>query len=132
MIQKFTCVPITDYDVIVVSDGTKDQINSKLSKIKDLTNKRIPKNSHITYLPNFTSLCQYLADNSSLKSYNGKVYFMFFNCLDYIQEFIWDVLQTYGQSIFDSTQPHTVQLKNTYFYFGLKQELELLDPFIMN
>ncbi|EER35604.1 conserved hypothetical protein [Candida tropicalis MYA-3404] len=132
MIQKFTCVPITDYDVIVVSDGTKDQINSKLSQIKDLTNKRIPKNSHITYLPNFTSLCQYLADNSSSKSYNGKVYFMFFNGLDYIQEFIWDVLQTYGQSIFDSTQPHPVQLKNTYFYFGLKQESELLDPFIMN
>ena len=49
MIQKFTCVPITDYDVIVVSDGTKDQINSKLSQIKDLTNKRIPKihTSHI-------------------------------------------------------------------------------------
>ena len=132
MIQKFTCVPITDYDVIVVSDGTKDQINSKLSQIKDLTNKRIPKNSHITYLPNFTSLCQYLADISSLKSYNGKVYFMFFNGLDYIQEFIWDVLQTYGQSIFDSAQPHPVQLKNTYFYFGLTQELELLDPFIMN
>ncbi|RCK59565.1 hypothetical protein Cantr_07387 [Candida viswanathii] len=132
MIQKFTCVPITDYDVIVVSDGTRDQIDAKLSQIKDISNKHIPKNSHVTYLSDFPSLTHHLSSTGSRKSYNGRVYFMFFNGLDYIQEFIWDVLETYGQSIFDSRQPRPVQLKNAYFYFGLVQELELLDPFVLS
>lgn len=132
MIQKFTCVPITDYDVTVVSDGTRDQINAKLSQIKDINSARIPKNSHITYLPDFPSLCHHLDDISILKMYNGKVYFMFFNSLEFVQEFIWDVLETYGQSIFNSSLPHQIQLKNAYFYFGLVQELELLNPFITN
>ncbi|CAX42157.1 conserved hypothetical protein [Candida dubliniensis CD36] len=98
MIQKFTCVPATDYDVIVVSNGTKSQIQSKVA---------VAKPARITYLHDLPSLSSYL---SEVPNFTGKIIFMFFDGVQYIQDFICDAIDLYGKTPFSLVQ-------NAYFYF---------------
>ncbi len=103
MIQKFTCVPATDYDVIVVSNGTESQIKSRVTTAKT---------ARITYLHDLPSLSSYL---SEVPNFTGKIIFMFFDGVQYIQDFICDAIDLYGKTPFSLIQ-------NAYFYF------DKLDP----
>lgn len=124
MISRFSCVPIFDNDVLVVSDETNDQIQSTLYKLTDITDAIITENCHITHLQDFKSLTPYLSFETSILR---NVYFMFFNSLDYIHDIIAEALDYY----YELNQP--VQLENAFFYFGLNQNHypEQLDPFVM-
>ncbi|KAK6200128.1 uncharacterized protein RJT21DRAFT_114559 [Scheffersomyces amazonensis] len=134
MIQKFTCVPRTDYEVIIVSNGTIDQVESKLIEINEHTNNEIPLNSNITYLDNFSQLIQHLNRNVPGNIFNGKVLFMFFNGLYYIQDFLSDLIDHYNtKTILNSEylafnkyqnkkkiinkDPEFERIENVYFYF---------------
>lgn len=119
MIQKFTCVPKSDYDVIVVSNGTINQIESKLIEINQHSNNTIPLNSKITYLDNFNSLVHHLYEKN-IKSFPGKIVFMFFNGLEYIQDLIGDLIDHYSKCFLlanFSDSESMKQLENVYLYF---------------
>lgn len=129
MIQKFTCVPKTDYDVLIVTNGTVSQVESKLDEINRRTNDEIPSTACITYLDNFSQLLSYLDKHN--KVFQGKVLFMFFNGLEYIQDFISDLIDHFNRcSIFCNPYiqndagikhhkgMHAIErLENAYFYF---------------
>ncbi|KAK6454922.1 uncharacterized protein RJT20DRAFT_53385 [Scheffersomyces xylosifermentans] len=135
MIQKFTCVPKSDYEVIIVSNGTINQIESKLIEINEHTNNEIPMNSHITYLDNFKQLVKHLDKNVPGKVFNGKVLFMFFNGLTFIQDFLSDLIDHYNKcTLFNAIpyfkynqyenhkkaikeNPFFERIENVYFYF---------------
>ncbi|KAK6464217.1 hypothetical protein DFJ63DRAFT_333795 [Scheffersomyces coipomensis] len=109
MIQKFTCVPKSDYEVIIVSNGTINQVESKLIEINEHTNNEIPFNSSITYLDNFNQLITHLNKNFPNKVFNGKVLFMFFNGLTYIQNFLSDLIDHYNKCTILNVQHHHQQ-----------------------
>lgn len=131
MIQKFICVPIAASDVFVISDGTSDQIESTLTQITDVTDQKIPDDCHIIHLADLQSLSPYLM-YASLNSnfYSRRVYFMFFNSLDYIHDIISDALE----SSFKLSDPTPIQLKNAFFYFRFNRfnKFQQLDPFDMH
>jgi len=133
MIQKFVCVPKSDYDVIIVSNGTINQIESKLIELNEHTNNEIPLNSKMTFIDNFPQLIDHFK-NLGIKDFHGKVIFMFFNGLNYIQNFLSDIIDYYnnltvldypyliynklnnpGKVLNDS--PSIEMVQNVYFYF---------------
>ncbi|KAG2735015.1 hypothetical protein G9P44_001229 [Scheffersomyces stipitis] len=134
MIQKFTCVPRSDYNVIIVSNGTVNQIESKLIEINEHSNNEIPVNAQITYLDNFRHLVKHL-NRLPGKTFNGKVLFMFFNGMSYIQDILSDLIDHYNKcTLFNSlpyfkyeqysTQkkvlkenPFFERIENVYYYF---------------
>ncbi|EGW35410.1 uncharacterized protein SPAPADRAFT_58628 [Spathaspora passalidarum NRRL Y-27907] len=121
MIQKFTCVPRSDYDVVIVSNGTVAQISAKVSQINgQLSQNEIPTNSHITYLDSFKSLIAHLHTHTADQRFKGKVIFMFFNGLEFIQEVIGDLIDHYSRFMlmsYSSKNQKIEKLDNVYFYF---------------
>lgn len=123
MIQKFTCVPKSDYDVIIISNGTINQIESKLIEINEHANNTVPLNSKITYLNDFKALVTHL-HSKDIKTFPGKVVFMFFNGLEYIQQLISDLIDHYSKYIVthfiqqNKSQINSFEkLENVYLYF---------------
>ncbi|ODV78404.1 uncharacterized protein CANTADRAFT_53373 [Suhomyces tanzawaensis NRRL Y-17324] len=119
MIQKFVCVPKSDYDVIVISNGTIQQIEAGLANLNESTNNEIPLNGHITYLDTFDQLANHLkalnkAAAPGSRGFSGKVLFMFFNGLDYVQDFLSSLIDYYNKCTFlDSFQYHTFNHSTT-------------------
>ncbi|EAZ63536.1 hypothetical protein PICST_38374 [Scheffersomyces stipitis CBS 6054] len=105
MIQKFTCVPRSDYNVIIVSNGTVNQIESKLIEINEHSNNEIPVNAQITYLDNFRHLVKHL-NRLPGKTFNGKVLFMFFNGMSYIQDILSDLIDHYNKCTLFNSLPY--------------------------
>mmetsp|Transcript_1181 Transcript_1181/g.1305 ORF Transcript_1181/g.1305 Transcript_1181/m.1305 type:complete len:221 (+) Transcript_1181:178-840(+) len=142
MMQKYTCVPICDYEVLIVTNGTVSQVEGKLSKLNEQNNDEIPLNSSITYLKTFKELIEYLSfykdsDNNNKVTYAGKIVFMFFNGLEFVQDILCDAidhshkcsatrdipLDYHMRSMIDrvhdySDKSQSVEvLQNAYFYF---------------
>jgi hypothetical protein len=138
MIQKFICVPRSDYDVLIVTNGTIDQIESLVKKINIISNQEISPNSEITYLDDFKLLVKYVDQYQAGKSacaeagFSGKVLFMFFNGLEYIQHFLLDIIDYYNRSLYtfgsynysqfesnhkSAKESSFAKLENAYFYF---------------
>ncbi|CAI5759308.1 unnamed protein product [Candida verbasci] len=128
MIQKFTCVPKSNYDITIISNGTISQIQSKLLEIQfDI---EINQCSNITYLNSISNLIGFLKSkndgvngsngsngvNGSNGSngvngiYYGKFIFMFFNNMEYIQKFLIECIDYYHKEKLG-------KLDNVYFYF---------------
>lgn len=152
MIQKYTCVPICDYDVLVITNGTMSQVEDRLGKINSQTNDEIPLNSSITYLHTIKDLIEYLsffkdkANNGKLE-YGGKVVFMFFHGMEYIQDVLCDLidhehkcsitrdipLAYHMLSMVDKEHSYNYNsrpveiLENAYFYFDSSIMSEDLD-----
>lgn len=132
MIQRYTCVPTSEYDVAIVTNGTIEQIESKLIEINEKTNNEIPLHSNFTYLDNFKELLDFLKQhttkNSKLVSndsnnhhpdideikFKGKVVFMFFNGVEFIQDILSDLID---YSIQVANNSNHQNLSNAYFYF---------------
>ncbi|RLV96365.1 hypothetical protein JA1_000330 [Spathaspora sp. JA1] len=132
MIQKFTCVPKSDYDVVIISNGTEAQISAKVSQINNhLSNNEIPVNSRVTYLSNFKSLIAHLHTHTADQRFKGKVVFMFFNGLEFVQDIIGDVIDHYSRFMHMSYQKKKLieeKLENVYFYFDSSISEESVKP----
>lgn len=140
MIQKFTCIPKSEYDVIIVSNGRLDQIDKKLeADFKD----DIPTNSHLTYLSNFNALLTHM--DKSKQPFDGKVIFLFFNGLEFIQEVLSsiidytnkvDLLLALGASYGKKLPSGFHIIENAYFYFdssiSASSSSDLLDVYLNN
>lgn len=122
MIQRYTCVPTSEYDVLVVTNGTVSQVELKLITINEKTNNEIPLNSNFTYLEDFPELLRTLKDKfgkvakaqesgSSDDRFRGKVVFMFFNGVEYIQSLLSDLID------YSASAKHWLLVANAYFYF---------------
>lgn len=124
MIQKYTCIPQSAYDVIIVSNGSLDQIDSKL---QNMMGKDLLENSQFTYLSTFNELIKRVEK----EHFQGKVVFMFFDGLSYIQDTLiqlidyttkieWMVALTGQQHQTTNTKTRTGTKKlveNAYLYF---------------
>ncbi|ODV69159.1 hypothetical protein HYPBUDRAFT_104733 [Hyphopichia burtonii NRRL Y-1933] len=119
MIQRYTCVPTSEYDVAIVTNGTIEQIESKLIEINEKTNNEIPLHSNFTYLDNFKELLDFLKQHTTKNNideikFKGKVVFMFFNGVEFIQDILSDLID---YSIQVANNSNHQNLSNAYFYF---------------
>lgn len=142
MMQKYTCVPICDYEVLIVTNGTVSQVESTLTKFNAQGEDEIPLNSSITYLETFKDLIEFLGfykdnDNNGDVKYTGKIVFMFFNGLKFIQDILCDAIDhSHKCSItrdiplnyhmksmvgridhYNARYQNVERMQNTYFYF---------------
>lgn len=142
MIQRYTCIPTSEYDVLIVTNGTINQVESKLIEINEKTNNEIPLHSNFSYVETFNDLLktlkQHYVRNTKLASsddnpvsdneakFNGKVLFMFFNGVEFVQSILSDLIDHYHSVIANyysdckshlkSKKPYEV-ITNAYFYF---------------
>lgn len=127
MIQKYTCVPVAEYDVLIITNGTVAQVEDALEVLNEQTNE-VPFTSNVVYLDSFKDLIQHLDMNEKMDlltrsiCFKGKVVFMFFNGLEYIQTFLCEIIDHYNalmQNLASNTASFKYQqLYNVYFYFG--------------
>lgn len=127
MIQKYTCVPVAEYDVLIVTNGAVWQVEQALTNINEFTDNEVPFNSNIVYLNSFNDLVSHLAmyDQAELASrtvnFKGKTVFMFFNGLDYILNFLCEVIDHYNtvttSITCDIRKARYDVLYNSYYYF---------------
>lgn len=141
MMQKYTCVPICDYEVLIVTNGTVSQVEGKLTKLNEQNNDEIPLNSSITYLKTFKELVEYLSfykdSNNDEVKYTGKIVFMFFNGLEFVQDILCDAIDHshkctatrdipfdyHMRSMIDKAHDYNDKsqsvevMQNTYFYY---------------
>lgn len=116
MIQRYTCVPTFEYDVLIVTNGTPAQVEASLCDINSQTDNELPLTANVTYLDTFADLVEYLNSHNSGHNFSGKVLFMFFNGLAYIQDVLLDLIDHYHQVEFRNKVPGG-RLSNAYFYF---------------
>lgn len=93
MIQRFTCIPAEQYEALVVTNGSVQQVESCICKINDQC--RDFDKCKIVYFDNLNDLLCHLLLND-LTTYHGKVLFMFFNGLEYVQETLSDLIDNYN------------------------------------
>lgn len=134
MIQRYTCFPTSEKDVLVVTNGTVSQIESKLIEINEKTENEIPFHSNFTYLKDFNELMINLRDHHNRnvnlvsstnqdksydeRNFNGKVVFMFFNGVEFIQNIISDLIDHSRLVSYNGKSIKSYEtLKNAYFYF---------------
>ncbi|SGZ57448.1 CIC11C00000005212 [Sungouiella intermedia] len=126
MIQKYTCVPVDEYDVLIVTNGAVHQVEQALHQLNERTDNDIPLNATIVYLDSFEDLVTHLRITnmetiSPTTNFKGKTVFMFFNGLEYIQNFICEVIDYYGSLVMGFTPDfHKARLSilnNSYYYF---------------
>lgn len=101
MIQRFTCVPAEEYEALVVTNGSVDQVESSICKINDQCHDFT--RCTIVYFDNLRDLFTHLQHNENT-TYHGKVLFMFFNGLEYVQEILGDLIDNYN----DRWQPRSI------------------------
>lgn len=116
MIQRYTCVPTFEYDVLIVTNGTPAQVEASLDDINAQTNNELPLTANVTYLDTFPQLVEYLNKHNGGVNFSGKVLFMFFNGLAYIQDVLLDLIDHYHQVEF-GRKASGERLSNAYFYF---------------
>lgn len=127
MIQKYTCVPIDEYDVVIVTNGTVNQVDQALASLSLKPMDDITADGNTIFLDTFKDLILHLSLNeklaltSNIQDFKGKTVFMFFNGLEYIQNFICEVIDYHGSllasSITESGKLRYNLLHNSYFYF---------------
>lgn len=128
--------------MLIVTNGTIHQVESKLIEINEKTNNEIPLHSNFTYIDTFNDLLKTLKRhydrNKKLVSsddnpatdheakFNGKVLFMFFNGVDFIQTILSDLIDHHHSVIANYYSDSNAHLKtknpyelitNAYFYF---------------
>lgn len=117
MIQKYTCVPISDYDVLIVTNGTVTQVETALQELQE--QNEIPKNETLVYLDSFKDLVTHLTldgfANPRTGMFLGKIIFMFFNGVDFVQQFLSECIDYFNE--LQNTYQKCGRLLNTYFYF---------------
>lgn len=127
MIQKYTCIPLYEYDVLIVTNGTVSQVERALVHLNEKTNNEVPANSNIIYLDTFNDMITHLNlnedvdPNSQTRNYRGKSIFMFFNGVAYVQNFLCEIIDHYSRLLHNATHNYNkfsfVKLHNSYFYF---------------
>lgn len=90
-------MPKTDYDVLIITNGTAVQVEDRLKDINNQTGNDIPDNASLTYLDSFPELIDYLSMHfGTQRQFDGKVVFMFFEGIEFIQQFLNDVIDYYN------------------------------------
>lgn len=108
MIQKYTCVPVSEYEVLVVSNGSVAQVDRALGEINAKTENAIPASAHVVYFETLSDVMVHLALDGA---FAGKVVFMFFNGVEYVQQFLSEMIDHYHRS-----QKRSATFANAYFY----------------
>lgn len=126
MIQKYTCVPSSEYEVLVLTNGSIQQVENKLEDMNNQLDKPIHDNYRVTYFSSFGELIHYLDDFKQDKridvEFNGKIFFMFFNGLSFIQGVISDSLDYYQTYMREKTKAHYEMLhKLEYLNFDIQK-----------
>lgn len=128
MTRMFTCFPPSDYDVIIVSNGTDSQIQEKLAIVNSLSSV-MQEGANITFKKSLKDLIFYLdlyKNEGNRTIFEGKIIFMFFNGLDFIQDTLCELIDEYSNRLmpqyslnepFCSYQEESEILRNTFFYF---------------
>lgn len=142
MIQKYTCVPVAEYDVLIVTNGTVCQVEQALVQLNERTDNEIPLTSSIVYLDSFKDLVAHLAMNEKMElasttvNFKGKTVFMFFNGLDYILNFLCEVIDHYSTLVAgitcDFRKARYDVLYNSYYYFDSSVVANLSPDFSSN
>lgn len=131
MIQSFN--EVHDYDVVVLTNGGIQQVENKLDDMNNQLDKPLPVNYRVTYLSSFNELLIYLdnysLDNPNSVDFNGKIFFMFFNGLSFVQEIVSESISYYHRCLNKTIKmdnylkqdimnynPYN-KLANCYFYF---------------
>lgn len=122
MIQRYTCVPVTEYDVHVITNGSVEQVEEALDKINSQAENEIPLTAPITYFETFEEMTRFLDmdERPDAAQFRGKTVFMFFNGVDYILAFLSQVLdhsRKHGSGPRVAAQKKCRAPTNTYFYF---------------
>lgn len=119
-------MPVAEYDVLIVTNGTVDQVEQGLVQLNQRTSNEIPLNANIVYLDSFKDLVDHLEmnherENFPTYTFNGKTVFMFFNGLEYIQNFLSEVIDYYSTAVHGRYRTFRKlrheRLTNSYFYF---------------
>lgn len=122
MIQKYTCVPVDVYDVLIVTNGAVNQVERALTKLNQKFLNEILLHANTIYLDLFKDMVLHLSMNEQLElvsnilDFKGKTVFMFFNGLEYIQNFLCEVIDYYGSLVSGGKVKYNV-LHNSYYYF---------------
>lgn len=120
MIQRFTCVPAFEYDVLILTNGTVAQVEEKLDCMKSQMEYTFPEKHRLIYLDNFQALIDHLNSyktGSGNIEFKGQIFFMFFNGLKFIQSVISDAMDYY----------QTCLIKKSNLYLDAMYSLEYLD-----
>lgn len=103
MIQRFTCVPTYLYDILIVTNGSAELVESKLPQVNDKLGNQLPKQYRPVYINSFNELIVYLEnykqDNENIP-FNGKIFFMFFNGVTFIQNVLIEAIDYYQRYSF--------------------------------
>lgn len=140
MIQKYTCVPVAEYDVLIVTNGSVCQVERALIQLNELADNEVPLTSNIIYLDSFKDMIQHLNMNEKVElvtrsiCFEGKVVFMFFNGVEYIQNFLCEIIDHYNIMMNNLTSDQNCfkyeKLCNLYFYFdaSIATDMEKATP----
>lgn len=120
MIQRFTCIPTYEYDVLILTNGTVAQVEEKLEGMNSQIEHSLPDKHRLIYLDNFKALIDHLDSyrtGACNIEFKGKIFFMFFDGLKFIQSVISDTMDYYQRCL----------VKKSNFYFDAMYSLEYLD-----
>lgn len=107
MIQRFTCVPAQEYEALVVTNGTVDQVEQSLDKISGQCQDF--SKCTLIYFDTLNDLLVHLLQNES-PAYHGKVLFMFFDGLNFVQKTLGDLIDHYNDRWHPRCVPYTYSM----------------------
>lgn len=122
--KKFTCVPTMGEDVILVTNGSQDQIERTLVLLNEHTCNLIPLHANIIIFNSFKDFVTHLdrtRGDSPVSTYLGITVFMFFNGVEFIQDVLCGAIdyehRLLASMAEDAESFHLSKLSNSYFYF---------------
>lgn len=126
MIQRFTCVPTFEYDILVLSNGSVEQVEQSLIKMDKQLEHALPQHYRLTYLDSIAELVVYLdnfkQDKNKDIEFNGKIFFMFFDGLGFVQDILSDAIDYYQRCLVKKSDYHfELMYKLEYLNFDLNQ-----------
>ncbi|EGV63452.1 hypothetical protein CANTEDRAFT_107031 [Yamadazyma tenuis ATCC 10573] len=120
MIQRFTCMPTSEYDVLVLTNGSVSQVENKLQDMNEQLDNALPKHYRLRYLNSFADLVQFVddfkADTHKQVDFAGKIFLMFFDGLEFIQNVLSDAIDYYQRCLMRKAN-FDFDAINCYFYF---------------
>lgn len=125
IMKRFTCVPKTDEEVVIVTNGDHEQVERTLVLLNERTSNLIPMHTSIRYLRSLNDLVSYLdrqpTTGEPVNYYDGATVFMFFDGVEFIQRFLCQAIDYENLLLVsmarDMDNFSFTKIRNSYFYF---------------